>query len=70
MMDLFAKMVNNFQPWTSQKKKNVCRYNDGQDISSKIVHYGISSISIFEQFFASIDKIFIFFRNARHFAIV
>ena len=41
-------------------------YNHGQNIcenlklSYEIAHYGKSSISIFREFFASIDKIFFF----------
>ena len=43
---------------TIQKQNTVSRDNHEQNISCKTVHYGKSSISIFEKFFAIIDKIF------------
>ena len=45
--------------------KNLASYNHSQNIRDKLhfscetAHYGKSSISIFQQLFASIDKIFI-----------
>ena len=45
--------------------KNLASYNHSQNIRDKLhfscetAHYGKSSISIFQQLFASIDKIFV-----------
>ena len=49
-------------PGGGQKQKTVCRDDNGQNISGKfcfsceIAEYGKSSISLLQQFYASIDK--------------